>query len=85
MFLVWFDPDKRRAIHHKVNDAIAVYREKFTDEPVRVLVNDADAEVLTSRAGEVPLPIEGVHYVAPNTFYVGDYDVPAELDAPAAA
>jgi hypothetical protein len=80
MFLAWFDPDKRRPAHLKLEDAVAVYREKFMDEPVLCLVNEIEAAELASHAGDVGLPVKEAHYIARNTFYVGDFDPQQDLE-----
>lgn len=80
MFLVWFDPDKKRAVRSKLADAVAVYREKFNEEPALCLVNEVEANDLAKSAKEVPLPVKVERYIARNTFYVGDFDEPREAD-----
>jgi len=81
MFLVWFDPDKKRAAQRKLEDAVAVYREKFNEEPVLCLVNEVEASDLAKSAKEVPLPVKVERYIARNTFYVGDFDEPRDPGA----
>ena len=80
MFLVWFDPDKKRVAQHKLADAVAVYREKFNEEPALCLVNEVEASDLAKSAREVPLPVKVERYIARNTFYVGDFDEPRDAD-----
>jgi len=83
MFLMWFDPDKRRATHLKVNDAMEVFREKFSEDPVRCLVNEVEATELATGKAAPPLPVQAAPYIPRNMFYVGDYDVPEVEDVPA--
>jgi len=78
MFLMWFDPDKRRAAHLKVEDAIAVFHEKFSEYPALCLVNEVEATELAQGSTALPLPIQTAPYISRNMFYVGDFDAPAE-------
>ncbi|MGC4190425.1 MAG: hypothetical protein QM589_04225 [Thermomicrobiales bacterium] len=78
MYLVWFDPDKRRSIHTKLDDAVAVYQEKFGDDPDICLVNEADREALLAAASSLPVPLRSERFVSRNTFYVGHDERPAE-------
>lgn len=42
MFLAWFDADKKKPATKKIEEARARYVEKFGEEPIVCLVNDAD-------------------------------------------
>ena len=81
MYLVWFDPDKRRSIRTKLDDAMAVYEEKFGDHPAICLVNEADREALAASASGLPIPLRSERFVPRNTFYVGHDDEVAEEPA----
>ena len=90
MFLVWFDPDKRRSIRTKLDDAVAVYQEKFGGTPDVCLVSEADRAALLAAAPVPPIPLRSERFVSPNTFYVGHderptADGPADDEASAAA
>lgn len=85
MYLVWFDPDKRRSIRTKLDDAMAVYEEKFGDKPEVCLVNETDRAALASTVPGLPIPLRSERFVPPNTFYVGHDDRPAEEPAGEAA
>jgi hypothetical protein len=85
MYLVWFDPDKRRSIRTKLDDAMAVYREKFGDAPEICLVNEADRAALLAVTPAPPIPLRSERFVSPNTFYVGHDERPAEEPAAEAA
>ncbi|MGB3330550.1 MAG: hypothetical protein WBA46_16440 [Thermomicrobiales bacterium] len=71
MFLVWFDPDKRRSIRTKLDDAVAVYLEKFGADPDVCLVNEVDRKALLATRPAPPIPLRSERFVSPNTFYVG--------------
>jgi hypothetical protein len=80
MFLGWYDPDRRKPLERKLDDALERYREKFNAEPVTVLTSVADADLLQSAALQRNLLIKGVRFVSGSTFYVGSED---EVDRPA--
>jgi hypothetical protein len=84
MFLMWFDPDKRRATHLKVEDAVAVFHEKFSEYPALCLVNQVEAVELAQGSTVPPLPIQTAPYISRNMFYVGDFDAPMEEPVQAA-
>ncbi len=84
MFLMWFDPDKRRATHLKVEDAVEVFKEKFDEIPALCLVNEIEATELANGSTAPPLPVRAVSYIPRYMFYVGDFDVPVEGITPAA-
>lgn len=79
MYLVWFDPDKRRSIRTKLDDAIAVYHEKFADDPAVCLVNAKDRDALLAVSSTPPILLRSERFVPPNTFYVG-HDEPIVSD-----
>ena len=79
MFLGWYDPDRRKSLERKLDDALDRYREKFNAEPVTVLTSVADADSLQSAALQRNLLIKGVRFVSGSTFYVGAED---EVDRP---
>src|SRR6478735_7307519 len=74
MFLGWYDPDRRKSLEHKLDDALDRYREKFNAEPVTVLTSVADADSLQGAAVQRNLLIKGVRFVSGSTFYVGAED-----------
>jgi hypothetical protein len=74
MFLGWYDPDRRKSIERKLDDALERYREKFNAEPVTVLTSVADADSLQVAALQRNLLIKGVRFVSGSTFYVGSED-----------
>lgn len=71
MFLGWYDPDRRKSLERKLDDALERYREKFNAEPVTVLTSLADAEPLQQAAEQRNLLLKGVRFVPGSTFYVG--------------
>ncbi|MGC4106373.1 MAG: hypothetical protein QM753_08465 [Thermomicrobiales bacterium] len=85
MYLVWFDPDKRRSIRTKLDDAMAVYQEKFGESPDICLVNEADREALLAVTPTLPIPLRSERFVSRNTFYVGHDEHPTEDAASEAA
>ena len=74
MFLGWYDPDRRKSLESKLDDALARYREKFNAEPVTLLTRIADAEPLQKAAEQRNLLLKGVRFVSGSTFYVGSED-----------
>jgi hypothetical protein len=65
----WYDADKKRTAAQKLEAACDRYREKFSAEPTVVLCNPHDAQNLPQPP--LGVMIEGRHYIALNTFYVG--------------
>ena len=78
MFLGWYDPDKKKPVQQKLNDAIARYERKWGVQPSVALVNAADAVALPD------IEVRVVPHVAPNTFYVGEDDLVVVEQAQAA-
>lgn len=76
MFLGWYDPDKKRTVREKVDDAIDRYRDKFNREPVAALMNPADAEAMLTDGYENVIDIQGRHFIPRSTFYVGIEEQP---------
>ena len=74
MFLGWYDPDRRKSLERKLDDALDRYREKFNAEPVTVLTSVADADSLQSAALQRNLLLKGVRFVSGSTFLVGSED-----------
>ena len=74
MFLGWYDPDRRKSLERKLDDALDRYREKFNVEPVTVLTSVADADSLQSAALQRNLLLKGVRFVSGSTFLVGSED-----------
>jgi hypothetical protein len=74
MFLGWYDPDRRKSLENKLDDALDRYREKFNAEPVTVLTSVADADSLQGAALQRNLLLKGVRFVSGSTFLVGSED-----------
>jgi len=74
MFLGWYDPDRRKSLERKLDDALDRYREKFNAEPVTVLTSIADADSLQKAALQRNLLLKGVRFVSGSTFLVGSED-----------
>ena len=74
MFLGWYDPDRRKTLERKLDDALDRYREKFNAEPVTVLTSIADADSLQKAALQRNLLLKGVRFVSGSTFLVGSED-----------
>jgi hypothetical protein len=74
MFLGWYDPDRRKSLERKLDDALDRYREKFNVEPVTVLTSVADADSLQIAALQRNLLLKGVRFVSGSTFLVGSED-----------
>jgi hypothetical protein len=74
MFLGWYDPDRRKTLERKLDDALDRYREKFNAEPVTVLTSIADADSLQKAALQRHLLLKGVRFVSGSTFLVGSED-----------
>jgi len=72
MFLAWWDSSKKVDPREKARQGIEAYRVKFKEEPEIVLVGDA----LGAELGEEVhgLRVETAHYIAANTFYLGQHD-----------
>lgn len=72
MYVVWYDPDKRRSAHLKVLDACERYTEKFGLAAVDCLTSIPDAEELIADS-DLPkvMQVRGIHYIPRYTFYVG--------------
>lgn len=68
LFLVWYDPDARRTVGEKIEDALAAYAKRFSTAPNLVLVNAADA---TELAG---MEVRSERTVQPHHFWVGRSD-----------
>lgn len=86
MFFVWFDGDRKRRPHLKLQDAIAEYQLKYGASPHICLVNAADANAIAQQGTDFPCTIRPVRFVAINTFYLGGQDAEvalAELELPA--
>jgi len=74
MFLGWYDPDRRKSLERKLDDALDRYREKFNAEPVTVLTSVADATSLQGAALQRNLLLKGVRFVSGSTFLIGSED-----------
>ena len=74
MYLGWYDPDKKRAIAQKADDACARYRRKWGCEARVVICNPAAVSVLHvwALARGVGVDVRGAAHVPPNTFFVGE-------------
>ena len=68
MYLGWYDPDKKKPLDKKLEDAIARYERKWEKSPVVALVNTDDFAGLTPRTD---LAIRAAGHVARNVFFVG--------------
>jgi hypothetical protein len=65
LFLVWYDPDARRSVGEKIQDASAAYTKRFSAAPNLVLVNSADMTTLDE------IEVRGERTVQPHHFWVG--------------
>jgi hypothetical protein len=68
LFLVWYDPDARRTVVEKIQDALAAYSRRFSAPPNLVLVNAADAAELKG------VEVRSTRTVQPHHFWVGHSD-----------
>lgn len=69
-YRVYYDPSKR-VVRSKIRAVVEAVEAKHGFHPTTVLCHPDDA----LQAGEIPgLTIEGRHYVARHTFYVGGED-----------
>ncbi len=77
MFLIWFDNDRKRPLHAKVEAAMERYQERFGSAPELILLNPAQAGVEEVIAG---IPVRTTPLVSRDHFYVGAADA-TERDA----
>lgn len=68
LFLVWYDPDARRTIIEKIQDALAAYGRRFSTTPNLVLVSVGDAAELSG------IEVRSTRTVQPHHFWVGRTD-----------
>lgn len=68
LFLVWYDPDARRSIAEKIQDASAAHRRRFNTAPNLVLVS---ADVAAELAG---VEVRSTRTVQPHHYWVGRTD-----------
>lgn len=85
MYLAWYDPDRKRALHLKLADACAAYAEKFGHEPSLVLLCQGDLDELKQEKLVANVELKAVPFLSRNTFYVGLVSNIADTEAPAAA
>jgi hypothetical protein len=71
MYLAWYDPDRKRALHLKLDDACAAYTEKFGHEPSLVLLCQGDLDELKRDRLQARVELKAVPFLSRNTFYVG--------------
>ncbi|MEP6774602.1 MAG: hypothetical protein ABJA50_03320 [Chloroflexota bacterium] len=74
MFLGWFDDDRKKTAHVKIEEAVERYVSKFGGAPTHCLCNAADAIAYDG------LEVKVVQYVRPNHFWIGSLE-PSELAA----
>lgn len=79
MFFVWFDGDRKRRPHLKLQDAMAEYQFKYGTSPRICLVNAADATAIAEHGTKFACSIQPVRFVSVNTFYLGGEDANAAL------
>lgn len=72
MFLIWFDNDRKRPLHAKVEAAMERYQERFGSVPELILLNPAQAGAEEAIAG---IPIRTTLLVSRDHFYIGTEDV----------
>ncbi|MDQ6831793.1 MAG: hypothetical protein M3008_00210 [Chloroflexota bacterium] len=77
MFLIWFDNDRKRPLHAKIQAAVERYEARFGNMPELVLLNPTQAGAADTIAG---IPVRTTALVSPDYFYVGAED-PGEHDA----
>lgn len=68
LFLVWYDPDSRRTVADKIQDALAAYTKRFSAAPNLVLVNIADMIEVAA------IEVRSERTVQPHNFWVGRSD-----------
>jgi hypothetical protein len=68
MFLVWYDSDRKRPLHVKVEAAAERYQERFGAAPELLLLNPAQAGEEAEIAG---IPVRTTPLVSPNHLYIG--------------
>jgi len=68
-FLVWYDPDARRSIVEKIQDAQAAYRRRFSATPNLVLVSAGEGAVLEG------VEVRSERTVQPHNFWVGSVEL----------
>lgn len=64
---VYYDPSKR-VVRSKIKACVEAYEAKHGIQPTQVLCSPQDAESVGEIAG---VTVEGRHYIARHTFYVG--------------
>jgi hypothetical protein len=74
MYLGWFDDDRKKTTHAKIEEAFERYVSKFGDAPTHCLCNAADAIDYDG------LEIKVVQYVPRNHFWIGSVE-PGEIAA----
>lgn len=67
MFLGWYDPDRKRPVAEKLQDAIERYIEKYGTAPAICLISPADAQGV-DRPDLILKPVE---FIPRHTFYLG--------------
>jgi hypothetical protein len=65
LFLVWYDPDARRSIVEKIQDALAAYGRRFSATPNLVLISASDVAELAG------VEVRSTRTVQPHHFWVG--------------
>ena len=65
MYLGWFDDDRKKTAHTKIEEAFERYVSKFGGAPTYCLCNVADAVEYEG------LEVKGVQHVRPNHFWIG--------------
>lgn len=71
MYLAWYDPDRKRALHLKLDDACAAYTEKFGHEPSLVLLSQSDLDELKRERLQAKVELKAVPFLSRNTYYIG--------------
>lgn len=85
MYLAWYDPDRKRALHLKLDDACAAYTVKFGHEPSLVLLCQGDLDELKRDRLRANVELKAVPFLSRNTFYIGLISNIAEDGSPEAA
>lgn len=67
-YLVWYDPDVRRTVVEKIQDALDAYRRRFSTTPNVVLVSATDTAELAG------VEVRSERTVQPHHFWVGHTD-----------
>ena len=81
MYFAWYDNDRKRAVHLKVDDACAAYAAKFGHQPSLVLLCQGDLDELKRDRLTATVELKAVPFLSRNTFYVGLVDAASQAAA----